>query len=271
MSLAPDPQPNWIFAIATVVWAIAVGLVVRLLIAVLGQALGGQAFLHWLESTPTGLSIVAATIQLSLLVLVGMRASVVPHLRDGAVAALRSRKSYGLASLLFIIGLGPFANLCGMSVAKLTHADLESMKYVGELIRRASVGEFILLGLVLTVLPAVVEESLFRGLVFRSLEKYGVWVAIVLQALAFGLFHMDVAQGVTTALLGLGFGYIAYATGSLAGSMVAHGGYNLMVLLSQRWLPQGDGPLTWQWLELIVGFVFAAGAVGFLHVRRQRA
>jgi membrane protease YdiL (CAAX protease family) len=265
-----ESQADWIFATATVLLAVAVGLFVHVLIALAGQAIGGRAALRWLDSTPVGLTLVAALSQFALLLLVRLRAARVPKLFKELRASFRYRKCYVLPAVVLIVALGPFANFVGLFVAKTTHSSLDSSEFIGALIRRASPAEFVALGLVLTVLPAIVEESLFRGLVFHALRELGVPVALVLQAFAFGVFHLDIAQGIATSILGLGFGFIVYSTGSLAGSMLAHGCYNLMVLMSQRWLPQSEDSFSGQLVELAVGMLVASASAVYLYRRRQR-
>lgn len=180
-----------------------------------------------------------------------------PELRQSLSSAIRSRPSRAVTCALFILGLAPLANLCGILVAKLSGTNLDAIEFVGALVRRANWFEFGVLAIVLTVLPAMVEEGIFRGLVLGSLDELGPLAALVFSALAFGAFHLDVAQGVATAILGLGFGFIVQSTGSLLGSMVAHAIYNLFVLLTQRFLPITTTPAKWQLLELAVGLLVA--------------
>lgn len=80
------------------------------------------------------------------------------------------------------------------------------------------------------ILPPIVEETGFRGLGMTYLERAGLpfWAANAIQALAFGLFHMNLVQGAYTFLLGALFGYLAHRSGSLAPAMLAHLTYNLM-------------------------------------------
>lgn len=52
------------------------------------------------------------------------------------------------------------------------------------------------------------EEILFRGLLLRSLEKYGKQVAIFVSALFFGLFHGNVVQIPYAFLVGLLLAYV---------------------------------------------------------------
>lgn len=273
MSLEHENRPNWNAAIVTVIWAIATGLIARLLLVFVLQHWGGRGALHWAESSPVGLALGAIVIQLALLVLVVLRASHLPALGLTLIGALRREPSRWLPSLMLILGIGPLANGFGLAVAKVTGSGVDSMEFVGGLIRRATLPELTLLGVVLTVFPAIVEESLFRGLFMGSLRGVKVPWLIALQALAFGVFHLDVAQGAATFVLGIGFGYIAFATGSLLGGMVAHAGYNLMVLLSQRFLAGGaEASLAAQLLELTVGSVLAAVSAKQLYFHaRERA
>jgi membrane protease YdiL (CAAX protease family) len=263
MSSEPRSAHNPSFAVVTILVAIGAGLFARLALILVARAVGGSALLEWFETTALGLAMLAALVQSALLLVVWLRASLVPGLRSALLWESRNRESRWLPSLLLILGLGPLANLCGLVIAKVTGSNLQSMEQIASLIRRASPLELLPLALVLTLMPALVEESLFRGLVFRSLTGIRVGLAVVLQALAFGFFHLDVAQGVATSILGLGFGYIVMTTGSLVGAMVAHAGYNLTVLMSQRFIATNgamDGLRlsAWQCAEVVVGIAVSA-------------
>lgn len=80
------------------------------------------------------------------------------------------------------------------------------------------------------VLPPLVEETGFRGLGLTYLKRAGVPFAVanLVQALAFGIFHMNLTQGIYTFVLGLVLGYVAHRSGSLAPAMLLHCTYNLM-------------------------------------------
>jgi membrane protease YdiL (CAAX protease family) len=270
MSPESRSAQNPIFALVTILVAIGAGLFVRLALVLVARGFGSNALLAWFESSAVGLAVLAALVQSTLLLVVWLRASLVPGLRSALVWESRNRQSRWLTSLLLVLGLGPFANLCGLAVAKLSGANLQAMEQIATLIRRASPWELLPLALVLTLMPAFVEESLFRGLVFRSLTGIRVGLAVVLQALAFGFFHLDIAQGVATSILGLGFGYIVMTTGSLVGAMIAHAGYNLTVLLSQRFIASNGAAedlqiYGWQSVEVAAGLVIAAAAARSLY------
>lgn len=79
-------------------------------------------------------------------------------------------------------------------------------------------------------LPPLVEEAGFRGLGLTYLERAGVPFAAanIVQALAFGIFHMNLTQGIYTFVLGLALGYVTHRSGSIAPAMLMHLVYNLM-------------------------------------------
>ncbi len=87
--------------------------------------------------------------------------------------------------------------------------------------------------LVIGVAAGVCEEVFFRGVVQRSLERYGRWPSILLTALLFGLLHADFQKLAGTFLLGALIGFIVYRTNSIFGGMFAHFTNNsIAVLLS---------------------------------------
>ena len=90
------------------------------------------------------------------------------------------------------------------------------------------------------MLPAFIEELLFRGVLMGALEGAPFGLVLTLQALAFGAFHVDVAQSIATFILGLGFGFMRYKTRSLAAPMVSHATYNLVVLVSMRYVHEAS-------------------------------
>lgn len=73
------------------------------------------------------------------------------------------------------------------------------------------------------LLAPVGEELIFRGLSLRIFRKALPWqAAVIAQALLFGIYHMNLVQGVYAALLGLILGYTAYRYGSVIPGMLLH-------------------------------------------------
>jgi sodium transport system permease protein len=71
--------------------------------------------------------------------------------------------------------------------------------------------------------PAVCEELLFRGLILRGLlSRLSPAGAMLLCGFLFGLFHFDVYRLLPTTLLGVMLSWIAWRSGSLWPSVLAH-------------------------------------------------
>lgn len=82
--------------------------------------------------------------------------------------------------------------------------------------------------LTLGVIPALLEELLFRGFVYISLRKYlGAFLGIVLSAGLFSIVHMDQGSMLQLFSLGFVFAYGVEKNQSLIPSMVAHCLWNL--------------------------------------------
>lgn len=79
------------------------------------------------------------------------------------------------------------------------------------------------------ILPPVVEETVFRGLIYRYLRKAGACfiVANLIQAVLFGIYHMNLVQGIYAALLGFMLGWLTHRYKSLLIPMSVHAFFNL--------------------------------------------
>lgn len=76
--------------------------------------------------------------------------------------------------------------------------------------------------IIIALLPAVVEEFIFRGLLLNGYKKRNPLMAILLSAFLFGLMHMNLNQFSYAFVIGIIFGFLAYATGSLLPSILGH-------------------------------------------------
>jgi membrane protease YdiL (CAAX protease family) len=76
--------------------------------------------------------------------------------------------------------------------------------------------------LLMTAAPALIEELIFRGVVMQSLRRFGDVFALVISALLFGIFHMNLMQMPFAFILGLAMGYFVMRTGSLWVSVGIH-------------------------------------------------
>ncbi len=127
-----------------------------------------------------------------------------------------------------IIGLG----LSALSGIWLTWAELnlqdiaaisESLESFDEtwstLGREAYIWEL----LSIVIIGPIVEELLFRGVVFHYFEKIrSGWFPIIFSALAFGIWHQEPVQVVYTAMIGIAYGMIYSKVRDLRITIILH-------------------------------------------------
>jgi sodium transport system permease protein len=115
--------------------------------------------------------------------------------------------------------------------------------------------------LAVVIVPAILEEFFFRGLLFNALKAHaGPLVTIGVSGLLFGLTHIliDSALGlerlIPSTLLGLILGAVCWYSGSLWPSVILHVVHNAILLGVGLTDDSSTAAVPWAWL--------AAGAVG---------
>ena len=104
---------------------------------------------------------------------------------------------------------------------------------------------FVPLSVMSVVLAPIMEEWLFRGVVFRAISEGGRWggsragvvVAVVASAALFALAHAEVVQFAGLFLLGLVLATLLWRTKRLVPSVMTHMSFNgvaFAALISQR-------------------------------------
>lgn len=114
---------------------------------------------------------------------------------------------------------------------------VEFFKSIGITIPEISVPTKTPLNVTLTIifvclLPAVVEETLFRGILTFSLSSRGEVFAIIFSGLTFSLFHMQPAQTIYQFIFGALFALIALRSDSILPVVVSHFINNLFIILN---------------------------------------
>lgn len=71
-------------------------------------------------------------------------------------------------------------------------------------------------------LPCVIEELAYRGVMFGSFHEAGRLKAILMSGFLFGLMHMNFNQMAYAVVIGLAFGFVVEATGSIIPTMIMH-------------------------------------------------
>ncbi|MCX6163651.1 MAG: CPBP family intramembrane metalloprotease [Ignavibacteriae bacterium] len=91
------------------------------------------------------------------------------------------------------------------------------------LVTANNAGEFIFIVFVIAITPAICEEFLFRGLVFKNFERISLrWNAILLTGLIFALFHFHPFNLIPLIILGFYLTFVVYYSGSIFTAVVCH-------------------------------------------------
>ncbi len=112
---------------------------------------------------------------------------------------------------------------------------------------------FLIQIVLLAVIPAMVEEFIFRGLFYHSYRKNGILGAALASAFAFGLIHFNLNQFCYAFVLGIVFALIVEATGSIFSSMLAHFAINTYSIIMMKLLSN----LNQFCYAFVLGIVFA--------------
>ena len=143
----------------------------------------------------------------------------------------------GIPMAVLLTGLNTLA-VYGMSRAGFTLPNVVPSQWIAATDSRA----FLAMLVMAVVLPGIVEELMFRGLIQGAMEHEGARIsAILLPALAFALFHADPLFLLAPLGAGLLLGYLRQSTGSLFPPIAAHISLNLTLVAIRPLLPQwGD-------------------------------
>jgi ABC-type Na+ efflux pump permease subunit/membrane protease YdiL (CAAX protease family) len=126
-----------------------------------------------------------------------------------------------------------------------------------------------IIALTLSIVPAFCEEWFFRGMLLRTLLTHkSKWIAILVSAAIFGLFHVMSSSTIAldrflpTAMIGIILGYLCYKSGSILPGVFLHATHNAIVAFLAYYQPQlsrldwfiGENdsvPLSWVLISLV--------------------
>ncbi len=128
------------------------------------------------------------------------------------------------AILLGSVGLCLFVNF-GMQLLPIPEDVLTEYAEASESLME---GPFFMLFLSNVVMAPLIEEILFRGLVFTRLQRaMPVWAALFLSSVFFGLMHGQILWVCYTTLVGMMLCFVAWKTDSTLAPMFMHFVFNL--------------------------------------------
>ena len=159
-----------------------------------------------------------------------------------------------------------FQNLLDVSLEEISGHPLEAM-------------------IAVAIMPALIEEVLFRGIIYRGISDKKM--AIFISAITFALLHMNFNQMAYAVVIGLIFGFVVEATGSIIPTMIMHfliNGFSVVIKYIANIIPalkdQAENTEVTQTMLLstirayipmaLVGTVISAGIIYLLAVINGR-
>ena len=132
-----------------------------------------------------------------------------------------------LPSIIAAAGACIFGNML-LSFSGLLEND-DAFQMVNEAILGSEVWLQILVAVILAPLT---EELLFRGVVYKRIDRaYGFWPAAIISSLLFGALHGNLSQFIYASALGMLFAYAYYKSGKLSVCIIMHLAANAVSLL----------------------------------------
>ena len=168
-----------------------------------------------------------------------------------------------LGAILLPFALAPLAEVAGELVYRAIPREITAEHLVTTLAKTPDALGFAVALAAAAALPAVVEETMFRGFVTSAFRHHSSLVAVLVPSLLFGLFHLDPSQAAGTFVLGIAFGLVRLYTGSLWACIVSHFAYNAGVILEVRyWGISTDHVIHWG--RVGIGLLLALPAYALL-------
>ncbi|MEQ8578226.1 MAG: type II CAAX endopeptidase family protein [Balneola sp.] len=184
----------------------------------------------------------------------------------------------GLTAVLFIVAfpivlfLGWINSFVPVSDFMKQIAD-QSAEVIGKLL--SSENGIVLGFLFIGITPAICEELLFRGYMFRAFEKSTKLITTILvTSLVFSLFHLDITGLLPRMFLGALLAYVTWTSDSLYPAMLGHlinnGGIVLAAGLNPEILESTPSPDSeMPWLLIGLSFIVTPGVLYLLKKYRS--
>ena len=173
-------------------------------------------------------NIFSLTILGDILTLVLIAVILLPS-NEGILKRIKIKK-INLKEYLYIIALSIGVNIILLFLSAILTKIIPSY---GEVVNQLNIANKSALQLVIVIiLIPIYEEIVFRGIIFGYLRKnFNIIVAILAQALIFGIMHLNLVQGIYTFILGIVLALIYMYSDSILGNITVHIIFNLLGVL----------------------------------------
>ena len=117
--------------------------------------------------------------------------------------------------------------------------------------------------LVIALLPAIFEESFFRGVLLSGVRSYKTWAMVLLSGALFSLYHQNPAQTLYQFCCGCAFALVAIRSGSVLPTVLAHLINNATILILTKF-GISDIPTQVAWILLPIFAVCLLSSLAYL-------
>lgn len=170
----------------------------------------------------------------------------------------------------FVIGFG--ISVIGDELDRLISLIIPAPELLGEIaeaLRISSAGDFFILTLGAVIAAALVEESIIRGFLQISLEKYqDVTRAVIYASLAWTIIHGMIYWAIQIFLLGIILGILAWRSNSIVPSVIGHATNNAAALIFYN-IDQDKLNGIYLWGGHVSPLVLGIGFIGLIYGMRQ--
>ena len=151
----------------------------------------------------------------------------------GGMAVLGSLTAVGGFFMVAMVGALITAAFEAMNI------EVSAQEVVNTFQNAEHVSQRILLGLMAVIFAPFVEELLFRGILFTTLQQYlPRWIAVWGSAIFFGLVHANMVSLIPLTLLAVLLTRLYERTGNLWAPIFAHAIFNSINIGLMLWLPE---------------------------------
>lgn len=170
----------------------------------------------------------------------------------------------------FVIGFG--ISVIGDELDRLISLIIPAPELLGEIaeaLRIGSMGDFFILTVGAVFAAALVEESIIRGFLQISLEKYqDVTRAVIYASLAWTIIHGMIYWAIQIFLLGIILGILAWRSNSIVPSVIGHATNNAAALIFYN-IDQDKLNGIYLWGGHVSPLVLGIGFFGLIYGMRQ--
>ena len=112
----------------------------------------------------------------------------------------------------------------------------------------------VFLGYVCIIGP-ILEEIIFRGIILKTMQKYGNFTAIITTSILFAMFHLNLVQFAQPILIGIILGFVTVKSGSIIPAVLIHMFNNSVVFFMSELLSNQNA------VTLTISMIYTFGGV----------